>query len=118
MNRTLIEKLQNNDAHRIFGDMTPEEWQCLKDVGYKNREYLVADYVHMWWTQDRLESLCFNSIYRIKADYQLKPEYVDLPISQFVTFRTQHDDCVQLSDVATLLAAGHEVVARFRRDET
>jgi len=147
MNRELITQLKNNPEHVIFGDMSQDIQQCLRDVGRENRECLEADYIRVWWARDKSDYLLYNNIYRIKPDYQPKPEYVDLPVVSdmqkwlgvkipnrfpypfvhlhclpslpyFVAFRTEHDKCVQLGDVATLLAGGHEVFARFRRDET
>ena len=124
MNRTLIEQLQNNDDYRIFGVMSPDEQKCLEEVGPVNCQFLTtpaSDLMFLIWKDLGTGShsqFYACGIYRIKADYEPKSEYVDLPISQFVTFRTQHDDCVQLGDVATLLAGGHEVIARFRREKT
>ena len=141
MNRTLIEKLQNNDDYRIFGVMSPDEQQCLRDVGQDNREYLRGDLDVLLWTRTSLKEIYMATCYRIKADYQPKQEHEkckifkagntlkyqreylsEQPISNvvneadFAGFCTKIDKCVQLGDVATLRAGGHEVVAQFRRD--
>ena len=143
MNRTLIKKLQNNDAHTIFADMTPDERQCLRDVGQDNREYLRGDLDVLLWTHTSLKEIYMATCYRIKADYQPKQEhdkceifkvgntlkyqreyFCEQPISNvvneadFAGFCTKNDKCVQLGDVATLHDAGHEVIALFRREKT
>ena len=72
----LIEKLKDNDAHRIFADMTPAEQACLKAMG-QNLECLGSDMI--WYAKEG--RLFDNSVYRIKSNYQPQPEYVDLEIT-------------------------------------
>ena len=74
----LIEKLKDNDAHRIFADMTPEEQACLKAMG-QNLECLGSDMI--WYAKEG--RLFDNSVYRIKSNYQPQPEYMDYPVATF-----------------------------------
>ena len=75
----LIEKLKDNEAHKIFADMSNEEQQVLWSLMATNAlQHLTED---MNWCQKSKESKLFNlSIYRIKPDYQPEPEFVDLEV--------------------------------------
>ena len=79
----LIEKLKNNEAHKIFADMTQEERNCLIEVSHGNCEYLTEDNLkNLIWKSLGLGSKRFYplGIYRIKPDYQSEPEYDDKEI--------------------------------------
>ena len=78
----LIEKLKDNDAHRIFADMTDDERECMVKVGYKNCQVLTE---YMSWRDISYPGgrLMGNSVYRIKSNYQPEPEYVDYPVATF-----------------------------------
>lgn len=70
----LIEKLKDNEAHRIFEDMTDREQECLrrhKEI-YGVVEFLLCT---MKWASATGITLYTTSIYRIKPDYQ--PETVE-----------------------------------------
>ena len=83
----MIEKLKDNEAHRIFGDMSDEEQGCLAHIGNENLEYLSPSGSYgvnsfgLSWTPKGKSSLMYpDGIYRIKPDYQPEPEFVDLEI--------------------------------------
>lgn len=80
----LIEKLKNNEAHKIFADMTQEEQDCLIEAGPVNCEFLTDNQCGgLLWG---LIGTSFEfypypqGIYRIKPDYQPEPEYDDKEI--------------------------------------
>jgi len=77
----LIEKLKDNDAHRIFADMTPEEQACLNKTPKQYIETLTDKNGVPAWVSQWGDHLCAHLVYRIKSDYQPEPEYVDLEIT-------------------------------------
>ena len=73
----LIEKLMFNERHRIFGDMSEKEQNCLIEANQaESLEFLSGDM--KWHTRTREGCLGNAMVYRIKPDYQ--PEFVDLEI--------------------------------------
>ena len=82
MNKELIEKLKNNEEHRIFADMTSDEKKCLKWVSPENCEFLTDNNCeNLEWGSQGTESKWYpQGIYRIKPDYQPEPEYEDKEI--------------------------------------
>ena len=79
MNKELIEKLKNNEEHRIFADMTSDEKKCLKWVSPENCEFLTDNNCrNLEWKSLGIQSEWYpQGIYRIKPDYQSEPEFVD-----------------------------------------
>ena len=75
----IIERLKNNDAHRIFADLTPEEQACLNEVGLSNCERLAAINNNIHWAGAAC-SFYPTWVYRIKSEYQPEPEYEYLEI--------------------------------------
>ncbi len=76
----LVEKLKDNEAHRIFVDMTGNEQECLR----RHKEINVVEYLTgtMKWSIAKGITLYATSIYRIKPDYQPNPGFVDLEITE------------------------------------
>ena len=79
----IIERLKNNDAHRIFADLTPEEQDCIK-MAVPNIEILSWDLLthKLCWlpfiTTDVIR--WSERAFRIKPEYQPEPEYEYLEI--------------------------------------
>ena len=81
--KDLIKKLKNNEAHRIYADMTKAEQLCLEGLREKNAvELLCDDGEKIIWHKEGTSPLFLTSIYRIKPDYNPEPEYIDLEIEE------------------------------------
>jgi len=64
----LIEKLKKNKI--AFGLLSPEEQECLKEVGLAN----LIVYSHLGWRNTTGGTFFNTNIYAIKPDYQPEPE--------------------------------------------
>ena len=140
MNSELIERLKDNKIHAIFDDLKPEAKACLREVGFENCEWLTCSGDGVLWMQTEEGGFLPHLCYRIKANYQPTPGYIDCKVIEekngyyfvtcpggeklviytlpamvgFMGFRTAKDDCVQLTDVSVLMNAKYCVMARFR----
>lgn len=75
----IIKKLKDNEAHRIFADMSKEEQAILNKLYSKKNVQFLSNSM-MWELVAGYGTCCKNTIYRIAPDYQPEPEYVDLEI--------------------------------------
>lgn len=80
MNNQLIEKLKDNEAHRILGDMTKEEQKCF-NKNIHHVQFLGSDNgLLIWKPRAPLSPLFPESVYRIDPDWKPEPEYEDCSI--------------------------------------
>ena len=76
----LIEKLKDNEAHKIFADFPEIEQEILNKSKPLGLVQCLNDNLE-WITAKHYNDSCFNiGIYRIDPAYQPEPEYVDLEI--------------------------------------
>lgn len=83
---SVIETLKTNEnPHRIFADMTPEEQACLRRVGPQNLRILVSSTQGPFWVDNGGSPIQLHRVYSIKPDYQPQPEpeTVDLEIEEY-----------------------------------
>lgn len=79
--KDLIEKLKDKDYVRAFGLMTPEEQECYRKVGVENCYVFFQDSGWVKVADRDDDDFIYPALtYRIKPDYKLEPEYVDLEI--------------------------------------